>query len=674
MNRGFICVKGKAEIERLYHPDRLKQPMRRTGGRGAGKWETIDWERALDEIAEKLTSIKERYTPKSIAAIHGTGPRASLCSTLLPYALGSPNRISVDLHICYAPSLLAEGVTIGQSVLMEEGPDYLNANCIIVWGGNPLVSHPPRGREILEAKRRRGAKLIVIDPRQTELASQADLWLPVRPGTDVALALGMMNVIIFEELYDKAFVAKWCYGFDKLKDHVAAYAPEKVAEISWVPESQIKEAARMYATTRPATLHHRVAVEHNVNATQTDRSLIILTALTGNIDVKGGNLLPPHIEGYIPSPALSGGGKWLPPGPEVEKERLGSREYPLASGPEARLPFVPSFIAVDAMLTGKPYPLKALYCAGANPIVNVQNSKKVWKALQNLELLTVVDFFMTPTAELADYVLPATTWLERDECCDIPYSNYAAARQKVIEPLYECWDDLKIIIELVKRIGWANREIVPWDRVSDCYDWMLKGVGMTFETFKKEGYFEVSPEYKKYERHGFETPSGKVELYSTTFEKYGYNPLPVFREPPLGPVTTPELMTEYPHVLVTGSRQLAYFHSEGRQIPKLRKMAPDPIIEIHREAAEGLGIRDGDLVWVETPQVEGERVRFKTSITSKIHPKIVHAQHGWWFPEKPGPEHGCFESNINVVLSGDPPRDEIFGSVPTRGTICKIYK
>jgi len=674
MSRGFTCVKGRAEPQRLYHPDRLKYPLKRAGERGEGKWERVPWDDALNAIANNLTEIKEQYGSESIAAIHGTGPRASLCSTLLPFALGSPNRISVDLHICYAPSLAAEGVTVGHSIMMEEGPDYQASNCILVWGGNPLVSHPPRGNEIVEAQKKREAKLIVIDPRRTRLASQADLWLQIRPGTDVALALGMLNVIIDKGLYDKEFVDKWCYGFDKLEERVKEYTPEKVADITWIPASKIREAAGIYAMTKPATLHHRVAIEHNVNSTQTDRALIILIALTGNIDVKGGNLLPMEIEGYIPSSALSGAGRWLRPSPDVEEKRLGNKEFPLISGPEARLPFVTSFLAVEAMLSGKPYPLKALYCAGANPVINVQKSKRVWDALKRLGLLVVADFFMTPTAELADYVLPVTTWLERDECCDIPYMNYISARQKVIEPISECWDDLKIVIELVKRIPWANRDIVPWNDITECYDWMVRGMGITFDEFKNKGYIVVPIQYKKYEGEGFDTPTGKVELYSTIFEKFGYDPLPGFNEPPESPVSTPDLLKDYPLILITGSRCMEYFHSEGRQVPRLRKRVPDPELEIHPGTAGEANIKDGDWIWIETPQVKGERIKLKAKLTSHIHPKVVHAPHGWWFPEKPAPEHGCFDSNINVVMSADPPREEICGSVPTRGTLCRIYK
>ncbi|MFC1893845.1 molybdopterin-dependent oxidoreductase, partial [Chloroflexota bacterium] len=673
MNQGFICVKGQAQPELLYHPDRLKYPLRRAGKKGEGKWERISWDEALDAIAQRLTQVKEKYGPESIAVIHGTGPRTGSISVhMLALPLRTPNLISVDRHICHTPSVVAETCTIGEgSIMMEVGPDYRNANCIIVWGGNPLASHPPRGMEIVQAKRRRKAKLIVIDPRRTTLASLADLWLQVRPGTDVALALGMLNTIIEEELYDKAFVKQWCYGFDKLREHVKYYPPERVAEITWISADEIKEAARLYATTKPAVLHHRVAVEHNINSTQTNRAFIILIALTGNLDVKGGNTFGVRPAGF------GHGGQHSTTDREFEEKRIGAKDFPLMSGPDANSPFVHASLALQAMQAGKPYPIKALYCAAGNPVVNMQNSKMVWDALKNLELHVVAEFFMTPTAELADYVLPASTWFEKHETADLPrlnYTNYISAGQKAIEPLFECWDDRKIVIELVKRIPWADREFLPWNDVDELNESTVKGMGITFGDLLKRGYIVEPVKYKKYEGKGFNTPSGKVELYSTIFEKHGYDPLPTFQEPPESPVSTPVLFKEYPLILITGGRYISYFHTEGRQIPRLRRLVPDPEIEIHPETAKEANVENGDWIWVETPQIKGERIKLKAKLTSDIHPRIVHAAHGWWFPERPAPEHGCFDSNISVVLSDGPPREKICGSVRTRGTLCKIYK
>lgn len=667
MNRGFICVKGMAQPELLYHPDRLKYPVKRTGERGEGKWQRISWDEALDGIAEKLTEIQGKYGAHSICVMTGTGPRTgNNTAHLLCLMMGTPNRISVDNHICFAPSTIAESSTYGtMTTMMEIGPDYPNAECIMVWGGNPTESHPARGEDILQAKRKKNAKLIVIDPRRTTLAAMADIWLQVRPGTDLALALGMIHVIINEELYDKEFVEKWCYGFNELKQHVREYSPDKVAEITWLPADKIREAARLYANTKPAVLHHRIGLEHNTNSTQNDRAMAILIALTSNLDVKGGNLFQQLPEGYVhPSRKLTA--------PQsVREKRLGEKDFPLAQG------FVHCALVAGSLLGEYPYPLKAMYCTTGNPVVNMQNSKKMWRALKNLELLVVADFFMQPTAELADYVLPASTWMEKDDMGDFPhlmYTNYIAAGQKAIEPLYECWDDRKILLELQKRIDWPDRVPMPWNDVDELNEAMGKSLGMTFKELQTKGYIIEPMKYKKYLEKGFNTPTGKVELYSTRLKEYGYEPLPVYHEPPESPLSTPELLPEYPLILITGGRSISFFNTEGRQIPGLRKRMPDPLIDIHPDTAKENGIAEGNWVWLETPQVKGERVKFKAKLNDGSHPKVVHAPHGWWFPEKPAPEHGCFDSNVNVVLTGDPPREPICGSVRTRGTLCKIYK
>ena len=676
MNRGFTCVKGRAQQELLYHPDRVLYPMKRTGERGSGNWERISWDQALEEITEKLMNLKEENGPESFATMHGTGPRPTHYSTpLLAHALGSPNMISTDYHICWVPSGVAGRATMGMTNMVEKGVDYINADCIMTVGGNPLASHPPRGMDLLEAVRKRKAKLIVVDPFRTELAEKADLWLQIRPGTDVALALGMIKVIIDEGLYDKDFVANWCHGFEDLKERVQEYPLERVEEITWVPAPQIEAAARMYATIKPAVMHQRVAVEHNLNSTQTCRALAIMIALTGNFDIPGGNIFPVPVPGYISFGMLCGDGDMFRIDPEIARKRIGAEEYPLISGPEAPYPFVAAPLVTDNLMTGKPYPIKSIFCAGGNPILNQQDVKRFWRLLkEKVELLVVADFFMQPTAEIADYVLPAATWMERDDCCDCNYHNFVAARQKVIEPLGECWHDMKMSIEIAKRIPWADRRFLPWDTVEEFNDALLEGAGISFDELKQKPGIEVPMKYKKYEEQGFRTPTGKAELYATTFEKHGYDPLPYYKEPPESPVSTPELTGEYPYILYTGNRHVEFFHSEGRQIPMLREKVPDPLMEIHPDTAKAEDIQDGDWVWIETPQVKGERVRFKARVTDRMHPRMIHARHGWWFPEKPGPEHGCFESNINVVTTDDPPREEICASVRTRGTLCRIYK
>jgi len=277
----------------LSNPDRVLYPLKRVGERGGGEWQRVSWDEALDGIAAGLTAVRDRYGVDAICGYRGTGPRAGGVSNLVAYALGSPNAVSCDLHICYAPSLLAENVTIGTTTLMERGPDYENSRCVMVMGGNPMISHPPRGRDLLRG-RTHGAKLIVVDPRRTYLAGKADLWLRIRPGTDAALILGTINLVIEQGLYDKEFVEHWCVGFDELAARAAEYPVDRVAELTWLPAEQIREAAYLYATTKPATLHHRVAFDQNLSSTRCSQALIQLAAITGNLDVPGGNLVPPR--------------------------------------------------------------------------------------------------------------------------------------------------------------------------------------------------------------------------------------------------------------------------------------------------------------------------------------------------------------------------------------------
>jgi len=231
-----------------------------------------------------------------------------------------------------------------------------------------------------------------------------------------------------------------------------------------------------------------------------------------------------------------------------------------------------------------------------------------------------------------------------------------------------------MIIDLVNRIPWAERKYIPWKSVEELNDFRVKRMGMRFEEFKEKGYVTIDPQYRQYEEKGFATPTGKVEICSTIFEHHGYDALPTYMEPRESPASTPDLMKEYPYILITGGRTIEYYHSSGRQIRPLRCRLPDPEIEVHPDAAQRDDIREGDWVWIETPQVKGERVRMKVKFSGTLDPRVVHAQHGWWFPENPAPDHGCFESNIDVVLSDDPPREPICGSVPTRGTLCRVCR
>ena len=667
MNEGAMCVKGLAYTQLLYHPDRLKYPLKRAGAKGEGKWQRISWDEALDTIANKFKEIIDTDGPRAIAYVAQDGPRTYLTPYfLLLRAMGSPNAFGAEYN-CIVPTMQANVTTVGSFITNERGPDFDNADCMLVWGANPVDTHPQLARRILRAKQR-GAKLIVVDPRFTNLASKADIWLQVRPGTDDALALGMLNVIINNDLYDKEFVDQWCYGFEELRKRVQEYPVSRVSEITWIPQEQIIAAAKMYATVKPSCLYMRVAVEQTSNSFQLCRALTILIPVTGNLDVKGGNIFTVYPKDYKQDGWLFRRGiAQLPQ--EVQEQQIGSDQYPYFLQNEV---YTPTYLALKSLVHGEPYRIMAVYGV-ANLVVVTEKSREVMEALKKLEFSVFVDFFMTPTTELADIVLPPATWLEVDDFCDYSYTNYFSVRQKAIEPLYECKDEKWIAIELAKRMGVLDNFITQAKTVEEFLDFRVKDMGLTFNDLREKMVFTEPMRYKKYEQRKFHTPTGKVELYSPTLEKYGIDPLPYYEEPCHSPISTPEVAKEYPLISVFGRRLLPFYHTANRQIPWLREIHPEPTVEIHPKTGEELGIKDGDWVWIETPYMEG-RVKEKAVLTTRVHPKVISAEPFWWFPEREGPEYGCFESNINTVASYDLPRDPVVGSTQIRGSLCKIYK
>jgi len=536
--------------------------------------------------------------------------------------------------------------------------------CILVWGANITESAASDGMCEVQLTNaiRRGAKLIVIDPRRIPIARKADHWVQIRPGTDDALALGMLHVIIKEGLYDKEFVEQWTVGFDELSKRVEDYPPDKVEKLTWVPSKTIQDIARMYATTKPACMLWGVAIDQNTNNLQTARALLLLRGVTGNIDVPGGDVFwVPPARVVQTSPFVGSG---LPPiegpPPEILRNRLGAGEYRL--NPSVHTPTFWNYVLAE-----KPYPIKSLFIMGSNPLVTGSNSLRAEEALKKIDFVVAVDLFMTPTAQLADIVLPAASWLEQDDIADLHFIWCNLVRQKVAE-IGECWDDKKIFMELAKRLG--RGDCFPWKDVKDYCNWVLKDTGITFDEFKEIGILKGEMQYRKYEKEGFNTPSGKFELYCSVIESLGYDPLPFFAEPPESPYSTPELAKEYPLILTTGSRVEAFFHSEGRQIESLRKLNPDPLVEINPLTAKDLGIKEGDWVWIET---RGGRIKQRACLTDGIHPRVVNAQHGWWFPEKSPPEYGWKESNANLLFV-DTGYDPHTGGESLKSLLCKVYK
>jgi len=543
-----------------------------------------------------------------------------------------------------------------------------------------------------------GCKIIVIDPRRTRTAELADIWLQLRPGTDAALALGWLNVIINEGLYDKEFVSKWTYGFDQLARRVQEYTPQRVAKITGLTEEQIISSARMYASSRPACIVRGVAADQiGRNASRIEQARVALRAITGNLDVRGGDLIPsigPEINGKVfRREVLLELIDKLPP--EQHQKQIGAdrfkvmswQSYELTSKYYERLAGIPEPVGHRlaasppltwrAILTGKPYPVKAMITWGSNPLLWAANTKLVYEALksQNLELHVVSDFWLTPTAELADYVLPVTSWMERPLCSTFEdLSDVVFGGGRAIQPLGDRKDDYTVWRELGIRLG--QEEYWPWKTIEEAIEYQLEPLGITYDEFVNAGFVRGTRKYKKYEDRGFPTSTGKVELYSTVLEKLGYDPLPFFEEPPESPVSTPEVAREYPLILNTGGRFMPMFHSEHRQWGTgMRERHPDPLTDIHPETAKKLGISEGDWIYIETRR---GRIKQKAHLNPGILPNVVNVEASWWFPEMPGAEpslHGLWESNANVLTLDDPDScDPLTGGWCNRALLCRVYK
>jgi len=662
MNKGRLCPKGLASLEHIYNPERLLHPLKRKGGRGEGRWERISWDEALDDIAAELGRIRREYGPEAIALGTGTGRHHYHFVIRFANALGTPNWCEPGTAQCFIPRLNISIITYGDFLVCDYFGDTKPA-CILVWGHNPLLTGPDGEVQFtLRDALKSGSRLIVVDPRLTETAKRADVWLQLRPGSDDALALSLINALIDEELYDSDFVERWTSGFRELSERVEAYTPEWAEEITWIPARRIREAARMFAMAKPASLDWGVAFEHTPNCFQTGRAVAMLPALTGNIDIPGGWIYSGHPMNIFPYLADNLGS-------EMKEKRLGADSYKVLSGPDALFPSAHIPTLFEAMRTGRPYPIKAFLIFGNNALATYANPREVHESLMELDLLVVTDIYMTPTAELADIVLPAATWLEVDQVQGFPIvADFMALAQQKLARVGEARQDEEIMIDLARRMNLG----VGTESLSEVLNYQLDPLGIDFEELKKRGCIFPPIEYRKYEKIGaFLTPSGKVELKSSLIEGLGYDPLPYYQEPPESPISTPELLEEYPYILITGGRVPYFFHSEHRQIPSLRNRHPHPLVQMHPDTADRHGISEGDWVWIESRR---GRIRQRAAITEGIDPRVVHVEHGWWFPEEEGPEHGIWRSNANLLTDSGPPYDPAMGTYQLRALLCKIYK
>ncbi|MDX2500553.1 MAG: molybdopterin-dependent oxidoreductase [Deltaproteobacteria bacterium] len=642
LNKGRLCPKGAHGLDVVYSPDRLKKPLKRRNG----GFEEVSWDRALDEIAEKLTRLKKEFGPQVFGFFCGSiGVENLEMSTLVHLVrsgFGSPNFFSVE-SICYRMRIRTRQMTFGR--YPTEEPD---SNLYILWGHNPDQSDFPL-KFFMKKNLKKGAKLVVIDPKRIPLADQADMYLRIRPGTDGALALALMNVIIEEDLYDHDFVEKHTIGFNRLVPHVKPYTPEWAADVTWIAAGDIRALARLFANTRGASIFQGTCTQdQTANGTQNSRAFAVLQTITGNINVPGG---------WVTSPPPRFGH----PGYSVEGMPLGGDEYPLfyelwgRKAPYGVVTMVPESI---------PEKLKAFLVIGGNPLMSMPDSNAFKAAFEKLDLLVVHDLFMTATARAAHYVLPACSHLEKwgtaytyNVCHCLPY---LMLRKKCIEPLNESWSEWRFLTELGNRLGLSAS--FPWKTEEEFVAYMIGPTGLSFEHLlndKPAGDYYAEKNYTNPDGF-FRTPSKKIEIYSDALEQAGFDPLPSYLEPEQGPVRGEKSFREkYPLILSVGNRNLYYTHSQHHQVEALRKLYPDPLAEVGPETASKYGLTDGDPVVVETNR---GRVNMKARVDQRVAEGIVLVPHGWGG-----------EANANL-LTDHTCREPIMGYPDQKSLQCMIRK
>ena len=748
-----LCAKGRAAPELVYHSERLLSPLKRTRPKGDPDpgWQRMSWDEALDLTAARLRTIAQEHGPQSVVfSVASPSTSASDDSVIwiqrLMNAFGSPN-LCAAMELCGWGRFLATQYTFGAAVPGAYMPDLEHAGCILFWGYNPNVARLAHAVATTVALKR-GARLIVVDPRRVGPANRADLWLRVRPGTDAALALGIAHVMIERGWYDRDFIRDWTNGpllvridngrlltqsdldaqgsahryvawseamgrpitydpltgsyegdhpepalvgtftletvqgrvvcrpaFDLTADLCRLYAPERVEAICGIDRNQVEGAARMLWEARPVAYYAWSGVEMQTNSTQIARAIAQLYALTGSFDSPGGNVLFPAVPGGNVDEAL------LPT--EQPTRTLGLLERPL--GP-SRWQLVTTDELYRAILEQRPYPVRGLVGFGANLLIAHADSRRGREALAALDFYVHADLFMNPTAELADIVLPVASAFER-EALKIGFEVSAEAqslvqlRPRVVEPRGEARSDTEIVFDLACRLGLGAHF---WDGdIEAAYRYRLHPSGVSLQALRENPSgvrVPLQTRYRKFAEQkdgiprGFATPTRKIELYSQTMLEHGYPPLPEYEEPLMGPSSRPDLVERFPLIL-TCAKHTLFCESQHRALPRLRRQALDPEVELHPSAAAERGIDPGDWVHIETP---GGSVRARARMNDTLEPNVVCGQHGWWQAcsdiGMPGYDpFGPDGANLNLII-GNEAIDPVSGSVPHRAYLCQIRR
>lgn len=674
---GLLCRIGEKSPEIVYSPHRLKHPLKRKGAKGTYEFERISWDRAYDVIVENLNRIKAESGPGAAAVYTGAGTfELALCDVFQPkevrvssassvlFPFGSPHTMGVGA-LCYvAYGMIAPHVTFG-GMLVDMFNDIENSELVVVWGTNPATDLPPVDMKRIMSAKARGAEVVVIDPRRTETARLTGaLWLPIRPGTDGALALGLCHILIEEELHDEDFVAHWTVGFDEFSRYVRHYRPEVVSRITGIDAQKIVSLARRLASARGASQLMYTGLEYSNSGVQAIRAAFTLWALAGQLDVPGGrcflmkeNMFPINRDGLVDSPKGAA--------------HLGEDRFPVYVHyrDESHAMALP-----ESVLNGNPYKIRSLIIQGGSITTSWPNPALWRKTLNALDFLVCIDRQMTADAAYADIVLPACTYYETESY--MTYGPVFKIREKMIEPVGEARSDFFIMAELARRLGYGH--LYPQTEKA-LFDHVLKRSGFTIDEVRAAGgMVSVNPvmmQYRKWEkgllrkdgRPGFDTPSGKFEIASSILAEFGYDPLPVYTEPQEGPLSRPDLRDDFPLVFNSGARMRTSFHTQHHGIQSLNKERPEPAVAIHAKDAQARGIADGDKVIVSTPRGS---VAMRAMVSEDIAPGCIDANHACGSPV--GPE-AWQNTNINDLTDLDQ-YDPISGFPVYKCLLCEIEK
>jgi acetylene hydratase len=680
--RANICMKGVHAPEGFAHPKRILKPLKRVGERGSGQWEEVSWDEAMDDIAARLKTVIADHGPEALAVTTSSWNTQSDngLSRRFMNLVGSPNWIS-GVALCAGNTAAVNRMVYG----WYPYPDFTKTECIVLFGHSPGPhSWTPVYNQIQRA-RERGAKLIVLDPRETSNAKMADLWLPLKAGTDAAMMFGWLKVILDESLYDRDFVANWTVGFEEFRARVDEFPLERIEQITGVDRDLIAQAARLYATSGPSVIPWTPITDQQRNSTSAIRLQGILRALCGHLDVPGGEVLHglhPHI---IHDTVLEKHEAL----PQAQKDKqLGADQHPVFTyrgmepynGPAKKVwgheyanlltgcyMANPSAL-FRAMAHGDPYRVKAFFILGNNPLMSYANMQLIHEAMMNQDLIVAMEHVMTPSAELADYVLPGDAWIEREALSDgLGWCSIFRTSEQAVEAPGEARNVFDFWTGMAKRFD--LQEHFPWASLKELLDYRVAPMGMSFDEVAANHPVHMEKlTFKKYEDTGFATPSGKVELYSETLESFGFDPLPYWRE-------EPEEGRDWPLRLFTGVREPSFFQTGHRHIKGLRKFVPEPLIFMNPADAEVHGVTEGDMVDAATTHGS---VRMKVTLKEKVPEELLRVPHGWWLPEDVGKSGGLQSAwqLADAQLCSDSPDfiDREQGIPHFRGLPCCVTK